>query len=109
MRLTFLSNDACLTNFRWLLFLKNTLIAHIFFISALIFVIFASLLWSDSQSLIAHDEGLYARRAKLILDSGDWLSPFSSPHHKTVGSYWAIAISLKLFESVIGLLGCQAL
>ena len=63
----------------------------------MIFVIFASLLWSDSQSLIAHDEGLYARRAKLILDSGDWLSPFSSPHHKTVGSYWAIAISLKLF------------
>ena len=76
---------------------KNTLSSHIFLITALIFIVFASLFWSDSQSLIAHDEGLYARRAKLIYDSGDWLSPFTSPHHKTVGSYWAIAISLKLF------------
>ena len=76
---------------------KNPLNAHIFLISVLIFLVFVSLLWSDSQSLIAHDEGLYARRAKLISDSGDWLSPFASPHHKTVGSYWAIAISLKLF------------
>ena len=71
--------------------------SHIFLISILIFIVFISLLWSDSQSLIAHDEGLYARRAKLISDSGDWLSPFASPHHKTVGSYWAIAISLKIF------------
>ena len=76
---------------------KNPLNAHIFLISVLIFLIFISLLWSDSQSLIAHDEGLYARRARLIADSGEWLSPFSSPHHKTVGSYWAIAISLNLF------------
>ena len=50
---------------------KNTLNAHIFLISVLVFVVFISLLWSDSQSLIAHDEGLYARRAKLIYDSGD--------------------------------------
>ena len=76
---------------------KNPLNAHIFLITVLIFLVFVSLLWSDSQSLIAHDEGLYARRAKLISDSGDWLSPFASPHHKTVGSYWAIAISLKFF------------
>ena len=76
---------------------KSPLNAHIFLISVLIFLVFVSLLWSDSQSLIAHDEGLYARRARLISDSGDWFSPFASPHHKTVGSYWAIAISLKLF------------
>ena len=76
---------------------KNTLVQHILLISLLIFIVFISLLWSDTQSLIAHDEGLYAKRAKLILDSGDWLSPFPSPHHKTIGSYWAIAISLKLF------------
>ena len=31
---------------------------HVFLISALIFIVFISLLWSDSQSLIAHDEGL---------------------------------------------------
>lgn len=79
------------------LFKKNTVSVHIFLISLLIFIVFVSLMWSDTQSLIAHDEGLYARRAKLISDSGDWLSPFASPHHKTVGSYWAIAISLKVF------------
>ena len=76
---------------------KNEISGHIFLIVILISIICVSLFWSDSQSLIAHDEGLYARRAKLILDSGDWLSPFASPHHKTVGSYWAIAASLKLF------------
>ena len=76
---------------------KNSFNSHILLISILIFIVFISLLWSDSQSLIAHDEGLYARRAKLISDSGDWLSPFASPHHKTVGSYWAIAASLKIF------------
>ena len=76
---------------------KNTVRLHVLLISLLVFIVFASLLWSDTQSLIAHDEGLYAKRAKLILDSGDWLSPFSSPHHKTIGSYWAIAISLKIF------------
>ena len=76
---------------------KNAINAHIFLISVLLFIVFISLLWSDSQSLIAHDEGLYARRAKLIYDSGNWMSPFASPHHKTVGSYWAIAVSLKLF------------
>ncbi|MEC7739060.1 MAG: glycosyltransferase family 39 protein [Cyanobacteriota bacterium] len=76
---------------------KNALFGHIFLIIILISIVIISLFWSDSQSLIAHDEGLYARRAKLILDSGDWLSPFTSPHHKTVGSYWAIAASLKFF------------
>lgn len=76
---------------------RSTLLNHIFLIFALTFIVFISLLWSDSQSLIAHDEGLYARRAKFLLESGNWLSPFSSPHHKTVGSYWTLAISLKLF------------
>ena len=76
---------------------KNAVNVHICLISLLIFIIFISLIWPDTQSLIAHDEGLYARRAKLISDSGDWLSPFVSPHHKTVGSYWAIAVSLKIF------------
>ena len=76
---------------------KKTINVHIFLLSLLLFIVFISLMWADMQSLIAHDEGLYARRAKLISDSGDWLSPFASPHHKTVGSYWAIAISLKIF------------
>ena len=70
---------------------------HIIIISILVLLAFFSLLCSDSQSLIAHDEGLYARRAKFLLQSGNWFSPFPTPHHKTVGSYWPIALSFHLF------------
>ncbi len=52
---------------------------------------------THTQSLIAHDEGLYAGRAKLILEAKDWFAPFNNPHHKTIGSYWLIAISMKVF------------
>ncbi len=73
--------------------------------------------WNDSsQSLIAHDEGLYAGRARLILDLNDWFTPFDSAHHKTVGSYWLIALSTKYlgisefsarFPSGIFSIGCS--
>ena len=54
--------------------------------------------WDDSmQSLTAHDEGLYVGRARLILKNDDWFAPFSEPHHKTVGSYWLIALFIRLF------------
>ena len=76
---------------------KDDTYFHILIISILLVIPFATLFWSDTQSLIAHDESLYARRAKFLLESGDWLSPFFTPHHKTVGSYWPIAISFKLF------------
>ena len=53
---------------------------------------------SSNQSLVAHDEGLYARRARLVEDSDNWFSsPFLSAHHKTLGSYWFIALSIRLF------------
>jgi 4-amino-4-deoxy-L-arabinose transferase-like glycosyltransferase len=69
------------------------------------FSYFSLLLWilpllifnSGSSSLMAHDEGLYAWRAKMMFDSGDWVSPWSQPHHKTPGIYWIIAISYKIF------------
>ena len=48
------------------------------------------------QSLTAHDEGLYVGRAKLMLEQNNWFTPFSTPHHKTVGSYWLIALSMKI-------------
>ena len=52
----------------------------------------------STQSLVAHDEGLYARRSRLIEESFNWFSsPFSTPHHKTLGSYWLIALSIRLF------------
>ena len=52
----------------------------------------------SSQSLVAHDEGLYARRSRLVEDSANWFSPpFDNPHHKTIGSYWLISLSIRLF------------
>ena len=71
--------------------------SHILVICILLLISLITLFWFDTQSLIAHDEGLYARRAKLLLESGDWFSPFFTPHHKTVGSYWPIATSFKFF------------
>ena len=49
------------------------------------------------QSLISHDEGLYATRARLMLDTGNWLHPWTNPHHKTPGHYWITAISMAVF------------
>lgn len=51
----------------------------------------------SEQSIIAHDEGLYATRARLMLDTGDWINPWETPHHKTPGIYWLIAIFYKIF------------
>ena len=66
-------------------------------ISILIFITFCSIFFIDNHSLVAHDESLYGSRAKLILDTQNWLTPFDSAHKKTIGSYWLIALSLKLF------------
>ena len=64
----------------------------------LIFLSLYFLIDFSTQSLIAHDEGIYARRSRLLLSSDNWFSPpFDYPHHKTLGSYWFIALSLKLF------------
>ena len=51
---------------------------------------------NSNHSLAAHDEGLYSRRARVIVDTGDWFTPFSEPHHKTIGSYWLIALSIRI-------------
>ena len=78
-------------------FLKNKKIILPFF-AVLFFISLYFLIDFSSQSLVAHDEGLYARRARLIESSANWFSPpFISPHHKTVGSYWFIALSIRLF------------
>jgi len=67
-----------------------------------IFILFYVLLFflidHSSQSLVAHDEGLYARRSRLLEQSYNWFSsPFAEPHHKTIGSYWLIALSIRIF------------
>ena len=69
----------------------------IFLIAILLLVSFASLFFIENHSLVAHDESLYANRAKLILDTNNWFTPFENAHHKTIGSYWLIALSFKIF------------
>ena len=66
-------------------------------ISILIIFSFISLFFIENHSLVAHDESLYANRAKLIIDTNNWFAPFEKAHHKTIGSYWLIALSFKLF------------
>ena len=66
-------------------------------ISILILISFCSLFFIENHSLIAHDESLYANRAKLIIDTNNWFTPFQKAHHKTIGSYWIIALSFKIF------------
>ncbi len=75
--------------------LNNKLL--IVLIAILFLVSFSSLFFIDNHSLVAHDESLYANRAKLIIDTNNWFTPFEKAHHKTIGSYWLIALSFKLF------------
>lgn len=48
---------------------------------------------SRPESLMAHDEGIYAWRARWIIDSGGWLNPEIIHYGKTPGIYWTIAAS----------------
>jgi len=71
-------------------------------VATLLFILFYIALYFlidfSTQSLVAHDEGLYARRARLIEYSDNWFSPpFSEPHHKTLGSYWFTALAIRIF------------
>ena len=78
------------------LFQNKRIIIPIFLI--LSYVLFYFVIDFSSQSLVAHDEGLYARRARLLESSDNWFSPpFISPHHKTLGSYWFIALAIRFF------------
>ena len=66
-------------------------------ISIIFLLPFFSLFFVENHSLVAHDESLYASRAKLILETNNWFTPFETAHHKTIGSYWLIALSFKIF------------
>ncbi|KAF3887044.1 MULTISPECIES: ArnT family glycosyltransferase [Nostocales] len=67
------------------------------YISLLIWTLPLLFLNSGQDSLMAHDEGLYAWRSRFMLESGDWIHPWSTPHHKTPGPYWLIASAYTLF------------
>ncbi|MBL1202378.1 MAG: glycosyltransferase family 39 protein [Nostoc sp. GBBB01] len=63
----------------------------------LVWILPLLLFTSGENSLIAHDEALYASRARLMFDSGNWIAPWEKPHHKTPGPYWLIASFYQLF------------
>lgn len=67
------------------------------YITLLLWILPLLLFNSGENSLMAHDEGLYARRSRVMLESGDWIAPWGTVHHKTPGFYWLIAISYQLF------------
>ncbi|GBE91333.1 ArnT family glycosyltransferase [Nostoc cycadae] len=67
------------------------------YISLLIWLLPLLLFTSGQNSLMAHDEGLYAWRARRMFDSGDWIAPWGTVHHKTPGFYWLIASAYTLF------------
>ncbi|MBE9052879.1 glycosyltransferase family 39 protein [Nostocales cyanobacterium LEGE 11386] len=66
-------------------------------ISLLVWLLPLLLFNSGDNSLMAHDEGLYARRSRVMFESGDWIAPWGTVHHKTPGPYWLIGISYQLF------------
>ncbi|MTJ06574.1 MULTISPECIES: glycosyltransferase family 39 protein [unclassified Anabaena] len=63
----------------------------------LIWLIPLLLFTSGETSLMAHDEALYAGRARQMFETGDWVAPWGNAHHKTPGFYWLIAIFYQLF------------
>ena len=74
---------------------KNNYLIIIFLL--IISSTFLCLFFVGNHSLTAHDELIYANRANLIIETGDWFTPFSTPHLKLAGSYWLTALSLLLF------------
>ncbi|WP_353930327.1 glycosyltransferase family 39 protein [Okeanomitos corallinicola TIOX110] len=66
-------------------------------VSLLVWLIPLLLFNSGENSLMAHDESLYAARARLMFDSGNWVAPWENAHHKTPGFYWLIAIFYRFF------------
>lgn len=66
-------------------------------VTLLIWILPLLLFSSGESSLMAHDEGLYAWRSRFMIETGDWIHPWSTPHHKTPGSYWLIALFYTFF------------
>ncbi|HLP90806.1 MAG TPA: glycosyltransferase family 39 protein [Nostocaceae cyanobacterium] len=66
-------------------------------LSLLLWILPLMLFTSGENSLMAHDEALYAWRSRQMVDSGDWVAPWGNAHHKTPGFYWLMAIYFQLF------------
>ncbi|MEH2056570.1 MAG: glycosyltransferase family 39 protein [Nostoc sp.] len=76
---------------------KIRLVGLLPYLSLLAWILPLLLFTSGHDSLMAHDEALYAWRARLMFDSGNWITPWERAHHKTPGPYWLIASFYKLF------------
>ncbi|MEM8673800.1 MAG: glycosyltransferase family 39 protein [Cyanobacteria bacterium P01_G01_bin.67] len=68
---------------------KSRLSAYIFLVLWTLPLLIGGL---DQQSIKPHDEGLYATRARLMWSTGDWVNPWSNPHHKPPGIYCLLGI-----------------
>ncbi len=79
------------------IFKSSLLIATLPYISLLVWLVPLLVFNSEQQSLIAHDEGIYAWRARWIVEYGDWLNPAIIHYGKTPGIYWLIASSFSVF------------
>ncbi|MDZ8235678.1 MAG: glycosyltransferase family 39 protein [Nostoc sp. ChiQUE01a] len=76
---------------------KTLLLAASPHLTLLVWILPLLIFNSGYNSLIAHDEALYASRARLMFDSGNWIAPWEKAHHKTPGPYWLIASFYRLF------------
>ena len=70
------------------------------YLTLLLWVLPLLLMRSSQQSLMAHDEGIYATQAKTILQTGDWITPQwgeGASFDRTIGIQWLIALCFQLF------------
>lgn len=70
------------------------------YVTLLLWVVPLVVMRSQYQSLMAHDEGIYAIQAKTILTTGDWITPQWGEQinfDRTIGIQWLIALAYKLF------------
>ncbi|PSB20606.1 phospholipid carrier-dependent glycosyltransferase [Phormidesmis priestleyi ULC007] len=70
------------------------------YLTLLLWVLPLVLLRSGQQSLMAHDEGIYATQARSILQTGDWVSVQwggEAGFDRTIGIQWLIAACYLMF------------
>lgn len=76
---------------------KSPLFAYL---TLLLWVVPLVFMRSAGQSLMAHDEGIYAMQARSILETGDWVTlqwGGQISFDRTIGMQWLIALSYRLF------------
>lgn len=59
------------------------LVGSLPYFSLLVWILPLLLFTSGHNSLMAHDEALYASWYRLMFDSGNWIAPWEKAHHKT--------------------------